>query len=476
LPRCTAVAGTSPFWKRFFLLVAFGFAVLFALTPAARANTTWLGDYETGSFSQWSGVQALAGRATTVTGLVRHGTYAARYEVRPGDDPIGASGERAEAFKVTGENAGTESWWGWSTYFGDDFNANPNTFWNIFTQWHHNGCCGQANAHFEVDTTTSTWGIQLRTFGGSANENERTFRLADFQRNVWYDFVFHVRWAADGTGFVEVWLNGERVLPLTNTPTIYSGQTVYVKQGFYRGPNSADTSVIYHDAVRRGHSYDDVSVSAAEAAPTGDPTGEAPPEDPSTGETAYETASEVKFAGRPRILPRKRIRVAAAAEPGSRVVMVARTRFGRLLAAGEKIAGASGEVTFLKWMPRWRLGRMVRVSLGDGSPAVDNARALRLAWRSRPRVLSGKRIRLTATAAPGAQVVMVVRNRFGQVLASARRTANEFGYARFVEHMPGWGGRRSFRVMLAATYGERSRRTLIPLQISLRAATLALAG
>jgi hypothetical protein len=41
--------------------------------------------------------------------------------------------------------------------------------------------------------------------------------------------------------------------------------------------------------------------------------------------------------------------------------------------------------------------------------------------------------------------------------------------------MPGWGGRRSFRVMLAATYGERSRRTLIPLQISLRAATLALA-
>ena len=39
---------------------------------------------------------------------------AARFVVRPGDRPVGSTGERAEVFKTTGEQAGVESFWKWS--------------------------------------------------------------------------------------------------------------------------------------------------------------------------------------------------------------------------------------------------------------------------------------------------------------------------------------------------------------------------
>lgn len=348
----SAAANISLFWKRVSLLFALAFVAFFVLSGTSRAETSWLGDYETGDFSQWSGVQALPGRATTVTDRVRHGTFAARYEVRPGDNPIGATGERSEVMKITGEQAGTESWWGWSTYFGNDFNPNLNTHWNIFTDWHHSGCCGQANVHFEIDTTTPTWGIQLRTFGGTVDQNERRFRLADFQRNTWYDFVFHVRWATDNTGFVEVWLNGQNVLPLTNTPTIYSGQTVYLKQGFYRGPGSDSSSVVYHDAMRRGTSAEDVS------APPVAPSEVVPPPAPT------EPPLKVKLRKRPKLLTGKRIESRITTLSGSTVTVVVRTMRGRILGVSRRVANRYGYARVVTRMRRWRGQRFLRVSVG----------------------------------------------------------------------------------------------------------------
>jgi hypothetical protein len=266
--------------------------------PASQAASLWTGNYETGNFAQWGSVQSMPGRATIVGDRVHEGRYAARYEVRPGDDPLGSGGERAEAMALTGETAGTESWWAWSTYFGDDFQPAPDTIWNIFTQWHHTGSTGQANAHFELDAETSPWHLQLRTFGGLLNQNERRFNLGDFRRNTWLDFVFHVRWAPDATGFVEVWVNGVNVVPLTNTPTLYAGQSVYVKQGFYRAP-SAGTSVVYQDAMRRGTSYPDVVAPPAVVA--------APPPAAPSGQSKKKPRSAATASHSLRFLPGRRL-------------------------------------------------------------------------------------------------------------------------------------------------------------------------
>jgi len=46
----------------------------------------------------------------------------------------------------------------------------------------------------------------------------------------------------------------EPVVPRTPGANLYPGADVYLKQGYYR-TESAATSVIYHDGMRRGTSY-----------------------------------------------------------------------------------------------------------------------------------------------------------------------------------------------------------------------------
>ena len=77
------------------------------------------------------------------------------------------------------------------------------------------------------------------------------WNLGPLTRGRWLTFVFHVRWSPNrNDGFVEVWRNGKKVLPLKRIPTIFAGHNVYVKQGLYRG-HANWTSTIYHDGMRR---------------------------------------------------------------------------------------------------------------------------------------------------------------------------------------------------------------------------------
>ena len=250
-------------------LAMFVLAIILGASSAqsGRAAATFdRGDYETGNFSQWNlGVQAVPGDATIVTSPARQGKYAARFQVNPGDNPLNccAGSERAEALTNTGEAAGAESWWGWSTYFPSDFVATPNTSWNIFTQWHNSGSSGQANIMFKVNAGTSPETLFMSVIGGDPNSySNRGFTLAPLERNKWYDFVLHVKWEPDSTGFVELWLNGQQVVSKTFMPTIYYGQDVYLKQGFYRAAYSQST-VLYEDGMRRGASYSDVAGGAS---------------------------------------------------------------------------------------------------------------------------------------------------------------------------------------------------------------------
>lgn len=335
----------------------------------ARAGIVWTGDYETGNLSQWAGAQAVPGGASVTTAPVRSGAYAARFAVGPGDDPIGSTGERAEVLVSTGETAGVESWWAWSTYFGDDFEPAPGTHWNIFTQWHNSGTSGQANAHFEVNTSTTPWTLQLRKFGGEPVANQVVFTLAEFERNHWFDFVFHVRWAPDATGFVEVWLDGELVVPLTYTPTSYFGQGVYLKQGFYRAESSG-TSVVYHDGMRRGLSYGDL----VDWSPSTPP----PPPSPETPVAAPSEPFQIAFVGRPQLLRGKRLRVRARSATEAWTAISVRGPRGRLLARRWARAGADGNVSATLRVRRWHGQRFVVVTV-----AAVGTRATATVRRSR---------------------------------------------------------------------------------------------
>lgn len=229
--------------------------VVALVVPAADARVLLRLNYETGNFRQWTALQALPGRAAIVRSPTRQGRFAARFVVRPGDDPIGSTGERSEVFAFTGEGEGSNSWWAWSTYFPRGFRPNPGT-WNVFTQWHHTGPVCPPPVNFLVDGSARPARLLLHVRGGSLNpvtceaSFDRRWGFARLRRGRWYDFRFHVRWSSNPAGgLVALWVNGRRVLRRAGIPTLYPGQGVYVKQGFYRNDSGLVTAIV-HDGLR----------------------------------------------------------------------------------------------------------------------------------------------------------------------------------------------------------------------------------
>jgi hypothetical protein len=241
-------------------MLALGIAAAFGLSRASAA-ISWRGDYESGNFSQWNlGVQQKAdGRASIVSSPGRQGRYAARYEVDPGDNNVAGSGsgERTEALTSqasTDGYEGHENWYAWSTMFAPGF-VSDSTTWNAFTQFHQTGSTGQA-VSFDVVQNT----IIFLSWGGDFTNPTlcRATLDSNKQNGIWYDFVFHVKWSSNpSVGFFEIFENGKLVVPRTYCPTLYSGQGVYMKQGYYRRAQT-NTAVVYDDGTRRGSSYADV--------------------------------------------------------------------------------------------------------------------------------------------------------------------------------------------------------------------------
>lgn len=157
---------------------------------------------------------------------------------------------------MTGERAGKTSWWKWSTRFPRTFRPSRND-WNVFTQWHNSGNTCQPSVSFVVNAHERPYRLKLKVNSGYLNQHRcvastsRTYSLGRLRRGRWLTFVLHVRWSPHRKhGFVQVWRDGKQVVRKKHVPTLYFGQFVYVKQGYYRYPEDWTTSV-YHDGLRR---------------------------------------------------------------------------------------------------------------------------------------------------------------------------------------------------------------------------------
>lgn len=215
----------------------------------ASAEVLWRGDFETGDRSQWSKAQEVSpDRLQVVADPVRQGGFALRVEVRQGDDPINASGNRAELVLTSiREVEGNERYYARSTLWPDDYPYAAT--WQLFTQWHHEGNTGSPPMEFYVNGDN----LQLR-----ANASEVVW-TAPLERGGWHDFVFHVMWSSDPrVGFVELWYDEELVLPKRFVATMYAGQGNYLKMGLYRNESISEVGVLYHDGMIMATSLDDV--------------------------------------------------------------------------------------------------------------------------------------------------------------------------------------------------------------------------
>lgn len=234
----------------------------------AWAGIVWRGDFETGDRSQYSAAHMVSSdRLQVVTSPVGEGRYALKATVKRGDDPINASGNRSELVYLSHEPVGSEYYYRWKVMFPVDYPSVRS--WQLFTQWHHDGCCGSPPVEFYV------YGEELRL----RLTGDTLVWTAPLVRGVWHEFIFRVKWSPDPkVGFVELWHNRERAVARRSLATMYAGMKNYLKLGLYRSDTITQVGVVHHDGFIQATRLEDVLPPPPSPAPdAGSPGGGAPP-------------------------------------------------------------------------------------------------------------------------------------------------------------------------------------------------------
>lgn len=210
------------------------------LTTASRlpAEVIWRGDLETGNTRQWKGAPK-SDAVKVVTEPVREGKYALRIEgsnaARKGKlDRI----ELQHQPEPPGTAEGTERYFGWSVFV-------PRT---LTRDYHSVG-------YFE---TRNSW-RQLMSFEVRGEEIKFSTRVpyalhwtgeGKFTAGRWHDFAVHVLWSRDPKkGYVEVWFDGEKVVPKTMTATLLDENPAFFQVGFMRDSIDVPETVVIDHVV-----------------------------------------------------------------------------------------------------------------------------------------------------------------------------------------------------------------------------------
>jgi hypothetical protein len=256
------------------------FAMLAVVIPtvsaaAQTADVIWKGDFEAGasSFSgnctagkdEWCNDQIVrAAQIQAVTSPAAQGKYAARFEVKFGDNYNGYSDSRS---LMTGpsptlwEDEGTERWYRWQSmwpvgYVGSypkwDQLANPSIRSNggSIVEWHHdaNGAVETGSAPLYIGANDNY--IWLCLVDQATSACRESINLATLVRGHWHDIVVHAKWSSNAKiGFLDIWVDGTRVLPMHYGANKYPGMKNYLIVGLYRNGEIGDPNLKYADGT-----------------------------------------------------------------------------------------------------------------------------------------------------------------------------------------------------------------------------------
>ena len=244
-------------------------------------SLVWTADFESGSFSQWEGIQQhSAGRSSVVTSPHVQGSHAGRFEVREGEFTLSGdrpTRNRTEAVLSVKQNRhnpqeGDDWWYRWWFYLPSSTPLPPagSTNYMIITQWPSLAPAGSSD--FELNGS-----LEFRDTDGKgqrpvdfiyADGNSRADGIeymwrkdsAGIQRDGWHKLLIHKKWSSSGgTGFVELWFddvqqtmtNGDSRMYMRTKRPSYGA---YMKQGIYRSNAIGGTAVMYQDGLRIGTS------------------------------------------------------------------------------------------------------------------------------------------------------------------------------------------------------------------------------
>ncbi len=270
-------------------------SLLTVLLPVSSwAGVVWRGDFETGNIGQYTSTQRVSAdrlQVVQAAGATSGSRYVLKATVRQGDNPINASGTRNELVYMGKEREGSEYYYRWQVKFAPDY-PSANT-WQVFTQWHHEGCCGSPPVEFFVK------GEEIRL----TLTNTTTPWKTKLVRGEWQDFIFHVKWSSSASvGFVELWHNGKLVLSKLKHATMYPNDGIYLKLGLYRSDTVQPVGVVYHDGFTQATAWEDVK--PADPTPVPVPPAEPTPAEPDAGTSPAPDAGEPEAdAGAPSTEP-----------------------------------------------------------------------------------------------------------------------------------------------------------------------------
>jgi hypothetical protein len=213
-------------------------ALLPLLAGAAPAQVIWRGDFETGNLEQWKGAPASAA-VKVVRDPVREGKYALRID---GSN----AAKRGVLDRVEFQHQpvppeameGTERYFGWSVYLPKKFTDTLHVV-----------------GYFE---SRKSWS-QVMSFEAKGEDLKFSTRVpyklhwtgtGKLTPGRWHDFVVHVLWSRDpAKGFVEVWYDGEKVVPLAKTATLRDENPVFFQVGFARETSDVPESILIDHVV-----------------------------------------------------------------------------------------------------------------------------------------------------------------------------------------------------------------------------------
>lgn len=185
---------------------------------------------------------------------IKAGSNALRLEIRK-TDPESSGSIRSE-ISLDSDPLNQDRWYGFSIYLKDwvDDDAGESVF-----QWAPDNASGSSS----IALLASGGRFNFVTNNGGSNNLYND--IGPVISNKWTDFVIHVRWAADTTGLLQVWMNGNLLINRISVQTAVV--TSYFKAGInkfgWTGQSSAvNQRVMYFDEVRvggAGATYNDVA-------------------------------------------------------------------------------------------------------------------------------------------------------------------------------------------------------------------------
>jgi hypothetical protein len=199
---------------------------------------------------------------------VRDGDYSARFDLRANDINVpGAGSKRAElAASNPVEQHGVERWYGFSLYL-KDWTPDPKAP-EIVTQWHQSdGVCSMGcSPPLSLLTDNTNWVISQNWQKSKSAPNYLFCHtpVGKFHKNLWTDWVVHVKWSTGTTGKLEIWRDGHKLTglgPINGRTDDYGDPNPnlgnYMKIGIYKWkwasqpPTPGVTKrVLFHDALR----------------------------------------------------------------------------------------------------------------------------------------------------------------------------------------------------------------------------------